>query len=525
MFHRYERRLTRLLNTTDHHALRGALIGLEKESLRVAPAGSIAQTPHPTALGSALTHPEITTDYSEALLELITPPLADGRAALQRLEEIHRFVYEHLDEEYLWAASMPCVVGGEASIPIARYGTSNLGLMKHIYRRGLGYRYGKVMQVIAGVHFNFSVPTGFWPIFQALEQDNRSSRAFIDAAYFGLIRNLQRYGWLIPYLFGTSPAVCKSFLAGQNTALPEFDENTYYGPYATSLRMSDIGYTNRTHKKTPIEINYDNLDSYISSLSQAIETPCPAYQAIGVKVGDDYRQLNANLLQIENEYYSTVRPKQPPRNNEKPTLALHRRGVHYVELRSMDVNVFEPAGVSEAQLRFLEVFLLFCLLSDSPPIAADERQAINRNQLIAASEGRRPGVTLLRAGQELPLKDWASELCTAMQPLAEILDGANPDRPYSQVLAAQREVVLDPERTPSARVLTEMRDRQEAFYHFAKRQSLAHRAYYQSQPLSPALRQAFMAETEQSWQQQRTLEANDTLTFDEFSQRYFAQTR
>lgn len=524
MLHRYEQRLKRLLSLSDRHTLQGALIGLEKESLRVAPSGSIAQTPHPAALGSALTHPEITTDYSEALLELITPPFAEAQAALQRLDAIHRFVYTHLGDEFLWAASMPCVVDGETSIPIARYGTSNLGQMKHIYRRGLGYRYGKVMQVIAGVHFNFSVPEKFWPVLQALEGDTRPTRDFIDAAYFGLIRNLQRYGWLIPYLFGTSPAVCKSFLAGKETPLSEFDENTYYGPYATSLRMSDIGYTNRTHKKTPIEISYDDLGSYVASLSRAITTPCPVYEAIGVKVGDEYRQLNANILQIENEYYSTVRPKQPPQNNEKPTLALQQRGVRYVELRSVDVNVFEPTGISEAQLHFLEAFLLFCLLCDSPPITADERRAINQNQLTAASVGRQPGVTLQRAEGEVTLQQWAEELSTAMQPLCEMLDSNVTDARYSRTLATQQAAIRDPECTPSARVLAEMRQHGEGFYHFAKRQSLAHRDYYRNRPLSPELAQAFAAASEHAWQRQRVIEASDTLSFDEFLQRYFAQT-
>ena len=253
MYQSVENRLRRLDNAGVAALLKGGVIGLEKESLRVSPDGGIAQTPHPRALGSALTHPYITTDYSEALLELITPPMDDGLQALDFLQDLHKFVYDNLEDEILWATSMPCVLEGGANIPIARYGDSNVGMMKTVYRRGLGHRYGRVMQVIAGVHFNFSVGQAFWPAHQELERARGSRRDFVDAAYLGQTRNLQRYGWLIPYLFGASPAVCKSFLGGRPTTLKEFDRSTYYEPYATSLRMGDIGYTNSKEKGVGIK--------------------------------------------------------------------------------------------------------------------------------------------------------------------------------------------------------------------------------------------------------------------------------
>jgi glutamate--cysteine ligase len=141
--------------------LRKLWVGLEKESLRVAVDGGISDASHPLALGSALTHPYITTDYSETLLEFITPPCASLTGALDFLADIQTYVQRHMDRELLWATSMPCLLKGEQQIPIATYGCSNAGRMKHLYRVGLGYRYGKVMQVIAGVHFNFSLDPGF----------------------------------------------------------------------------------------------------------------------------------------------------------------------------------------------------------------------------------------------------------------------------------------------------------------------------------------------------------------------------
>jgi glutamate--cysteine ligase len=518
-----EERLYRLLNANQQALLKDSRIGLEKETLRVAPDGAIAQTPHPEALGAALTHPSITTDYSEALLEFITPPLAALPKVLQFLCALHQFVYDRVGEEMLWATSMPCVVTGENSIPIAWYGTSNAGFMKHVYRRGLGYRYGRMMQVIAGIHFNYSLSDEFWQVFQALEQDSRPLQAFRSDGYFRLIRNLQRFGWLIPYLFGASPAVCKSFLAGQPTALAEFDANTYFQPYGTSLRMSDIGYTNRREKKTGLAVSYDHLDAYIASLSWAIQTRCPDYERLGVVVDGEYRQLNANLLQIENEYYSTMRPKQTPRGDEKPTLALRRRGVQYVELRSLDVSPFDSLGVNEEELRFVEAFLVFCLLQDSPPIGPTERREIDDNQLAVASRGRDPSLHLQHQGRSERLKDWALAIAGCLEGICEVLDSGAEDRPYSRSLAVQKEVIHAPEQTPSARVLAEMREHQEAFFDFARRMSQRHQAYFKALPPDPEHTRWFEEEARRSWQQQRALEAGDTLSFAEYLQRYFAQ--
>ena len=116
--------------------------GLEKESLRITPQNELAQTPHPALLGAALTNRFVTTDYSEALLELVTPALEDSAATRQFLCDIHQFVYDGLGDEMLWPASMPCAVEGDENIPIAKFGKSNIGHMKHVYRRGLGHPAG-----------------------------------------------------------------------------------------------------------------------------------------------------------------------------------------------------------------------------------------------------------------------------------------------------------------------------------------------------------------------------------------------
>lgn len=515
-----ERRL-KWLSDAGAPALTPGLEGIEKESLRVTADGKIARTPHPRALGSALTHPGITTDYSEALIELITQPLAGADATLRSLADIHAFVYGQLEDEMLWATSMPCAVEDDASIPIANYGSSNIGMMKHVYRRGLGHRYGRVMQTIAGVHFNYSLPESFWPAFQDFEGRSGASQAFIADAYFGLIRNFQRHGWLVPYLFGSSPAICKSFLKNARHDFEEFDDYTWYAPYATSLRMSDIGYKNKN--QAHLNICYNGLDDYVAGLGRAISTPEPEYELIGLTDNDGYRQLNSNILQIENEYYSFIRPKNIAATGEKPTLALKRRGVKYIEVRALDLNVFEPLGVGLAELRFMEMFLIFCLLSNSPLAGREEQEAVNRNQARVTRRGRDPKLRLEYDGRFRPLKEWAHEIFDHIRPIADLLDAREGSDSYRQVLAEQRAAVEDPELTPSARIIAEMTANEEPFFSFAMRLSRQHRRFFLDHKLPPATVAEFERLAERSLSEQTEMEAADTLPFDEFLRRYFAQ--
>lgn len=521
MFRVLEKRLNSIIESNQGHTLRGGLRGVEKESLRVRRDGKIAQTPHPKSLGSALTHPQITTDYSEALLEFVTPPAAKLNETLRTLADIHKFVYDHLGDELLWATSMPCIVDGDKSVPIAEYGSSNVGRMKHVYRRGLDHRYGRTMQAIAGVHFNYSLPPAFWTVYRDLLGGRQPLFDFVADQYFALIRNFQRHGWIIPFLFGSSPAICRSFLGGNLNDFQTFNDTTLYEPYATSLRMSDIGYKNRA--QAGLEISYNSLDEYVRDLTRAIETPDHEYQAIGTRVNGEWRQLNSNVLQIENEYYSFVRPKNVTRSGEKPTLALKRRGVQYTEIRALDLNPFEPTGLDPAALRFIEAFLIFCLLEDSPPISAREREHISYNQGQVARRGRDPALRLHHGDGSLRLRDWAMAITQAVTGICEILDGGDPERPYAQALAAQTANVQNPDELPSARVLAAMRERDESFVQFALRLSNEHAAYFKNCSLDPEVARRYEAMAAASLRHQAELEACDDTPFEEYLARYFAQ--
>ena len=517
-------RLAQIVANDRQALLCGGLKGIEKESLRIANDGLISQAPHPLALGSALTHPTITTDYSEALIELITPPFADIQETLTTLHQVHQYVYEHLDHELLLNASMPCGIDGDESIPIAEYGSSNIGRMKHVYRHGLWHRYGRTMQAIAGIHFNYSVPE---PLLIELHQQERSQlsvEGFTSEAYFGLIRNFQRLGWLILYLFGASPAICKNFFKSRPELMrqfEEFDNGTLYHPYATSLRMSDIGY--KSKNQANLKIDYNSLSGYVNSLGDAIATPYPDYEKIGIAVAGEYRQLNSNILQIENEFYSTIRPKQIINSGEKPTLALSRRGVRYIEMRSLDLDLFNPIGIDIGKARFIEALLLTCLLKDSPDNSDQDHQINNANQLAAANEGRKPGLQLQKAGQAIGLQEWATEILESMRPVCSILDNEALDKPYSMALEQQMALVNNPQLTASARILEGMTQTGQPFSRFALGKSKEHALYFKHNQLDKILSDQFDDIAKASLIKQHDIESKPQIPFEDFLAQYFAQ--
>jgi len=497
-------------------ALRAGLRGVEKETLRVDAHGRLAQTPHPPGCGSPLTHPQITTDYSEALLELVTPPLAGTWQTLQQLCDIHAFVYRHIGEESLWPMSMPCELAGDASIPIADYGASNRGMFRTIYRRGLGHRYGRAMQAIAGVHFNYSPPVDFWPIYQQAQRDAAPQHVFRSQAMMSLVRNYYRHAWLVIYLFGASPALSRSFLPDGNELLQPLDSKTWFAPFATSLRMSDLGYQNRSQAR--IRIGANSLEEYIRGLTEAVTSLEPKYEQIGVLVDGDYRQLNANRLQIENEYYSTIRPK-PPASSERTTIGLREHGVEYVEVRTLDLSPADPVGLNQAQMRFLEVLLLYCLLCDSPPISAAEQREITARDLVTARDGRRPGVELPFDGGVQTVMTLAAGMSTPLLELAGLLD-ENDRGPYESSVRAALAACKEPESTPSARVLAALQDAGVSFLEYGRDVAAANRRYFLEMPLAPEQRAQQERRAATSLREAAELEAADNEPFADYLARF-----
>ena len=499
--------------------LRGITRGYERECLRVDASGQLAASPHPLALGSKLTHPWITTDYSEALLEFITPPSQDAAFPLAFLRELHRFSASRLGTELMWAGSMPCRLGADADIPIADYGRSNAARFKAVYREGLGLRYGRHMQTIAGAHYNWSLPDAFWATLKDLCPPVRPELDFVSERYFGLIRNFLRYGWLIPYLFGASPALCESFLQGRKSELLTLVPGTLYGPNATSLRMSDLGYQNRA--QASLQVSFNSLAEYTQALESAIRTPDPFYEALGVREGEHWKQLNANLLQIENEFYAGIRPKRVGQHGERPAKALQTYGVEYVEVRLFDLNPSIDIGIAPEQSCFADMFLLMCLFRDSPPISSREQAENDENKRRVVNHGRAPDLQLLAHNREQAMRPLAHTLFDDMLPFAEMLDSAYSGTQYADTLRLLRQRIDHPELTPSAQVLDGI-GHAGGFANYSLALARQHHAQLLAQPLEGASLARFEASVQDSFARQQQLEASEQGSFEQFVAQYYA---
>lgn len=502
-------------------AIRGINRGIEKESLRVAGDGLLARSEHPRALGSALTHRHITTDFSEAQVELITDVFDNPEDCLEQLDSIHRFVYSVLDDEILWGASMPCVLRNDDAIPIASFGSSNVGMAKTVYRRGLGHRYGRLMQTISGIHYNFSLPATFWPWYADATGRSGDPQTLATEGYFSLIRNFRRHSWLLLYLFGASPAVCKSFLSGRDHELETFDEGSLYLPHATSLRMGGLGYQSEAQAR--LQVSYKSLEDYALTLREALTRPYSEYQAIGLEEDGEFKQLSTSLLQIENEFYGTIRPKRSIHQGERALHALCERGVEYVEVRCMDLNPFLPLGIDAETIRFLDAFLLHCLLSDSPEDSAEENEALRRNQTRIVNRGREAGLQLEDRGTSRDRTDWAAEILTACSRTAAALDEARGGDHHARAVAAQMARIQDPEQTPSARIVRAMQEDSVPFFRFAMDASEDHAKHFRDRPLDPASQSRFRQQSEESLRRQTEIELDDSMDFASYRRQYIEQ--
>lgn len=498
------------------HALQKLSRGIEKESLRISQDGSLASTRHPEALGSPLTHPSITTDFSESQLELITGVHDSAAACLDELRAIHTFVHSQLHDENLWPASMPCLVGKDDEIPIGQYGTSNIAMAKTVYRRGLGVRYGRLMQTISGIHYNFSVPEALW---QTLGVEGRDE---ITAAYFGMIRNFRRWSWLLIYAFGASPAVCRSFTRNISHELQALDEGTMYLPHATSLRMGPLGYQSKA--QSDLHISYNSLNAYATSMIQALTTGYPPYAEKGLlDEHGQHQQLNTNILQIENEFYGTIRPKRTINSGERPVHALKARGVEYVEVRCIDLNPYVDIGIDLTQANFLDTFLLMCLLADSPNDSVDESMRLLENQRAVVEQGRAPGLKLsLPEGGDIGLEEWAHALLAQCDEIADLLDTLHGGDAYRSACQAQREKVQNPEATPSARIVSDIRAQQVPFFRLAMNAAEQFHADFLARPLSAEAELKAKQQVADSHARRQAIEAQESEPFTQFLEKYLA---
>jgi glutamate--cysteine ligase len=458
-----DKKLARLLQQNEH--------AIEREYLRVDGKARLSQRPHPKELGSALANPYISTDFAESQLELVAPISKSERGALDCLKDIHIFVAKHLGKEYMWTSSMPCKLPKAKDIPIGQYGSSREGVKKRLYRIGLSHRYGSKMQTISGIHYNFSFSQKLWKYLYKQSKSKKEYQQFIDDGYFATMRNIRRNKHLVTYLFGSTPAIDKSFLNnGKPEFLSEWDHNTYYGEYATSLRTSKIGYNSKM-QRAYMDISYNNAEEYARDIQLGTSTQRGEYAKIGIHKNGEQIQINDSILQIENEYYPCVRPKQIAAYDEAPSEVIKEKGVKYIEYRALDICPFCDVGISEEQLRFMNIFITYCMLKRSPRMEAKDRLIARECQELVALYGRDPELKITDGKKKMKFTTWALDFLRDLRKIAKMLDEGRSDRPYTQVLELQFIKIKNPHITPSGSVLKLMEKSGKGFADFTFEQT------------------------------------------------------
>ena len=427
--------------------------GIEKESLRVSKNNTISSADHPASLGSALTNKYITTDFSEALLELITPTHSSVEDVLKNLDEICKFVVEETPET-IWPSSIPCKIEKEDSIRLADYGTSNSGLLKTLYRSGLSYRYGSMMQTVSGIHYNFSFSDAFFENLRG-EEDLQT---FKNKSYLSLIRNFRRNAWMILYLFGSSPVVPKTFITDRKNFLQELNEEDLFLEYATCLRMSELGYMSKAQDN--LYIAYNNIDEYLKDLKNALTKEHKRYGEVGVIKDGKRIQINTSIIQIENEYYSSIRPKRVTPAGERPINILKNEGIDYVEIRALDNNSFLQSGIDEDTSYFLEAYLIGCFFGEDRKSTQDEIKELLVNWENVVKEGRNPDLKLLKNKEKITVKDSGMKVVDSLRDIFEQMPAEMSDyvKKVLKSLDKQEEKLNDASLTPSGLIIEELKN-------------------------------------------------------------------
>ncbi|XRX42763.1 MAG: glutamate--cysteine ligase [Buchnera aphidicola (Eriosoma harunire)] len=489
--------------------LNNILRGIERETLRIDIHGKLSLTPFPKFIGSPLTNRWITTDFSESSLEFITPSSNNINYLINFLNDSYHFITKYIDNERMWPFSMPNLLNYEPNIPIAQYGNSKLGKKKSLYRIGLKNRYGSAMQAISGVHYNFSLPSNFWKLWN---KKNNITKKNTSNEYLKIIRNYHRFGWLIPYLFGSSPMISPYFIKKQNNIhyLKKNNKGDFYAPWSTSLRLSNLGYQNQS--KLQLNMTFNNIKEYLFYLNYALHTTSPKFKKIGLKNKQgEYNQINTNILQIENEFYTAVKPKRILNPGESYLTSLYKKGIQYIEIRSLDVNPFTPIGINKQQILLLDVFLIWCLMLESPIMTKNELKITYENWNRVIFEGRKPKqhIILYNEYKQFPLATISNLIFQDLLLIANILDKNCNSKQYYLVCIELMKSIENPDLTYSAQIL-------EKTLHQGIHKSgidLANQYYYQfkNKLLNKSSEKIFSQECNQSLIKQQKIENNSLL--------------
>ena len=440
--------------------------------------GVISAKEHPKSLGHPLTNQYITTDFAEALLELVSPTFSRTDELITWLQFLHGFVATNIgkNDERLWPASMPPILPDPDNFKIAEYGTTHQGQIRNIYRQGLSLRYGRRMQAIAGIHLNLSFTEEFLQLHREISESDDNA----NTIYLNILRNYIRNSWLINFLLGSSPVMDASFF--KNETVPDFlgkhKERSYYHPSSTCLRMGDIGYNNRKHRV--LNICFNSIEEYIKTIKGLTKRPEEEYARLGIKnAAGEYRQLNTNLLQIENEYYASIRPKAARSREQKTIDSLAENHTQYLEIRNLDIDPFLPYGVDASRINFMQMFFVYLSLLPSPPIGAEECQYVRQleRQIIMNNLSQDKDFELM-GGYILNINDQAEKMLGEMQAVAEILDVAAGKDDYSRAWQHHWNLLNDENSLPAIKQMDFFRRTDMEFVEGMKKIAEQHHSTY-----------------------------------------------
>ena len=368
------------------------------------------------------------------------------------------------------------------------------------------------MQCISGIHVNYSFGKHFWDILE-LSISKNINHQIRSETYFRTLRNIQRNNWFLLYLYGASPILGKN-LINKKYKFIKINNDEYYLPFATSLRMSSMGYQNMNQSKLFISLN--QLDRYLKDLKTATETASKNFAELELSSNEESAQLNSNMLQIEDEYYAVSRPKNSRNVESRQISKLAKYGVDYLELRSLDLNPFSKCGIEYEDLVFIEVFILYCTLIASPKIGKTEMEDTTKNSHLVSIKGREDGLKLNRNGTRIALQDWGNEILDEMGNIAELFGYKSFDQ------SKYSEQIKHPDTTLSGRLLNKVVEKKTSFYDLGDSIGNTNKSIYKD--ISKSQNQhwsIFEEEKYRSNKKQKALEKKTEIPFKENLREYY----
>ena len=412
-----------MLNTfkalfTSDEILRGNF-GVEREGLRVGVKGELSRNKHPKVFGNKIMNPYITTDFSESQLELITPVFNTSKEVYDFLNALYDIVALEIGDEYIWPESMPCIIPDDREIPIATFCKCKQGEEARAYREELLRKYGGKIQLISGIHYNFSLDDDVLNKLYENSSKKEDFKTFKDNLYLKIVRNYLRYRWLLIYLLGSTGVVHSSYKGECLKKLDNISQGAYSCEGIVSYRNSDCGYGNRV----TLFADYTSTREYVNSLK---------------------RFINDGLIQSPKEFYSSVRPKG--KNPNKILESLLDEGIQYLEYRSIDINPFSKGGISLEDLEFLELFNLYLLFKEESNYKDWQIDGLENQKNIARNGGL--DIELIRDGEKISKVEWGLEILNEIRDINHILNLGK-----GELIDAQIEKIKDYKKTNTYRFI------------------------------------------------------------------------